>query len=117
MIKNIIIVIILFLLLTVAVAYYTLASRMENFERERLQYVVSKEDEIKREKAKLVELTECNNNMRKYKNIIHSLSQDLTKSTTDINNITKNVHLTNESIKNDTKHLDGPNVYDGLKNN
>ncbi len=111
MIKNTIIVILLILLLITFYAYVCLSTNMVDFQKERMQHIVTKEDELKHREENLVSLTECNNNMNKYKKIIHKISDDLTKTTDDFNNVVKYINQVNNTIKNDINQ-----VNDTIKN-
>ena len=107
MIKNTIIVILLLLLLITFYAYMCLSNNMVDFQKDRLQHIVKKEAEIKLKEQNLVSLTECNQNMNKYKNIIHKISNDLTKTTGEFNNVVKYINQINNSIKIDINELNG----------
>lgn len=89
MIKNTIIVILLLLLLITFYAYMCLSGNMVDFQKERMEYIVKKEAEIKSREHKLLTTEECNNNLNKYKTMINKVSTDLEKVSTDINNLTK----------------------------
>ncbi len=105
MIKNTIIVILLILLLITFYAYMCLSNNMVDYQKERMQHIVKKEAELKHREDNLVSLTECNNNMNKYKNVIHKISNDLTKTTDDFNSVVKYINQVNNTIKNDINQL------------
>lgn len=98
MIKNTIIVILLILLLITFYAYMCLSNNMTDFQKERMEHILKKENEIKQKEQNLITLTECNDNMNKYKNIIGRLSTDLTKTVEDFNQIVKFINQTNNNI-------------------
>ena len=112
MIKNTIIVILLLLLLITFYAYMCLSNNMVDFQKERMEFILSKETELKQKEQKLVSLEECNDNMNKYKNIVGRLSTDLTKSVEDFNDIVKFINQTNTTM-NSTKNT----TMNSTKNN
>ncbi len=95
MIKNTIIVILLLLLLITFYAYMCLSNNMVDFQKERMQYIAKKDSELKSRENNLLSLTECNNNMNKYKNIIQKVSSDLTKTSNDFSDIVKYINQVN----------------------
>ena len=115
MIKNTIIVILLLLLLITFYAYMCLSNNMVDFQKERMQHIVKKEAELKLREQNLVSLTECNQNMNKYKNIIHKISNDLTKTTGEFNNVVKYINQINSSIKTDINVLNGTEALNGAE--
>ena len=82
-----------------------LSSNMVDFQKERMQYIVKKEAEIKQKEKDLVSLTECNNSMEKYKSVINKISLDLTKTIEDFNLIVKYANQ-NTSSPNITIHTE-----------
>jgi len=105
MIKNTIIVILLLLLLITFYAYICLSNNMTDFQKERLEYVLKKENEITQKEQKLATLAECNENMNKYKNIIGKLSTDLTRTVDDFNQIVKFINQTSKNMNNNSSGI------------
>ena len=112
MIKNTIIVILLILLLITLYAYVCLSSNMINYKKERLEFIINKEKEIKIQEQHLLTLQECNTNLNKYKNIIDNINNQLNKTTDDMNSLLKTVQQTDISINND---LNKNNHHDNIK--
>jgi len=101
MIKNTIIVILLILLLITLYAYSCLSSSMVDFKKERLEYILKKEKELNDKEEKLVSTEICNQNMEKYKSLLIRISNDLTKTSEEMNLLSKYVNQTNNAINND----------------
>lgn len=116
MIKNTIIVILLLLLIITFYAYLCLSNNMTNFQKERMEYIYKKEADIKQKEQSLVSLTECNNNMNKYKDIIKKVSSDLTKTTEDFGNVVKYINQVNDTIKTDVSQVNSEILNESTKN-
>lgn len=116
MIKNTIIVILLLLLLITFYAYMCLSNNMVDFQKERMQYIAKKDAELKSRENNLLSITECNNNMNKYKNIIQKVSSDLTKTTNDFNDVVKYINQVNNTIKNDVNQINTEVLNETTKN-
>lgn len=101
MIKNTIIVILLLLLLITFYAYMCLSSNMIDFQKERMEHIVKKEKELKHKEQKLVSMQECNDNLNKYKSLLNRITSDLTKTTNEMNILSKYANQANNSINND----------------
>jgi len=109
MIKNTIIVILLLLLLITFYAYMCLSSNMIDFQKERMEHIVKKEKELKHKEQKLVSMQECNDNLNKYKLLINKITSDLTKTTNEMNLLSKYANQANNSINNDIGKSTQPN--------
>ena len=101
MIKNTIIIILLLLLLITFYAYICLSTNMIDFQKERLANILKKESEIIYKEKKLLLTTECNDNLNKYKNMINKITSDISKTSNELNNLTKYASKINSSIKQD----------------
>ncbi len=75
MFKNAIIVILSILLIIILYAYVCLSNSMQNYEKERLSYIISKEDEIKKKENNLLDIISCNNELDQLKNIISQINE------------------------------------------
>ncbi len=75
MVKNAIIVILSILLIIILYAYVCLSNSMQNYEKERLSYIISKEDEIKKKENNLLDIISCNNELDQLKNIISQINE------------------------------------------
>ena len=75
MFKNAIIVILSILLIIILYAYVCLSNSMQNYEKERLTYIISKEDEIKKKESNLLDIISCNNELDQHKNIISQINE------------------------------------------
>jgi hypothetical protein len=85
---------------------------MINYKKERLEFIINKEKEIKIQEQHLLTLQECNTNLNKYKNIIDNINNQLNKTTDDMNSLLKTVQQTDISINND---LNKNNHHDNIK--
>jgi hypothetical protein len=75
MFKNAIIVILSILIIIILYAYVCLSNNMQNYEKERLTYIISKEDEIKKKENNLLDVISCNNELDQLKNIISQINE------------------------------------------
>jgi hypothetical protein len=75
MFKNAIIVILSILIIIILYAYVCLSNSMQNYEKERLTYIISKEDEIKKKENNLLDVISCNNELDQLKNIISQINE------------------------------------------
>jgi cobalamin biosynthesis Co2+ chelatase CbiK len=97
---------------------------MTDFQKERLEYVLKKENEISQKEQKLATLAECNENMNKYKNIIGKLSTDLTRTFDDFNQIVKFINQTSKNMNNNSSGINNSSstnanmnsIYSSLSN-
>jgi hypothetical protein len=87
MIKNTIIVILLLLLIITFYSYVCLSSNMLNYEKERIEFILTKESEIKNKESeiknkesKLIEMVNCNEQLTKYQNTFNKISSDLNEA-------------------------------------
>jgi hypothetical protein len=69
MIKVTIIIILILLLLITMYSYYCLSSRMIDFERIRLEYILNKENQIMEKEQKLKIISNCNEIFSSHTNI------------------------------------------------
>ena len=60
MIKNSIIIILILLLLITLYSYYCLSSKMLQYEKDRLETIINKENYVKLQESKIEEITNCN---------------------------------------------------------
>jgi hypothetical protein len=104
MIKNTIIIILLLLLLITFYAYICLSTNMVDFQKERLSHILKKETEITHKEKKLLLTSECNDNLNKYKTMIDKITTDISKTSDDINILTKYASQINNSIKKDIEN-------------
>jgi uncharacterized protein YxeA len=75
MLKNAIIIILSLLLIIIIYAYLCLSNGMQNYEKERLAYVITKEEEIKKKEESLIDVISCNNELDKVKNAISQINE------------------------------------------
>ena len=78
MIKNTIIAILVILLIVTIYSYICLSSTMMNYEKERMEFILNKEAEIKSRESTLLSQTKCNDELLKYKNVINKITADIT---------------------------------------
>ena len=78
MIKNTIITILVILLIVTIYSYICLSTSMMNYEKERIEFILNKEAEIKSRESKLLTQTKCNDDLLKYKNVINKITSDIT---------------------------------------
>tara|TARA_A100001015_G_scaffold321540_1_gene452845 strand:- start:6050 stop:6688 length:639 start_codon:yes stop_codon:yes gene_type:complete len=88
MIKNIIIIILILLLIITLYSYYCLAGKMLDYQTNRMEYIVNKEDELNNRETKISEIENCN-----YKLV------DCTKAVSNIIDLTKNIPLVHKYMK------------------
>lgn len=105
MIKNTIIIVLILLLLITLYSYYCLSSRMVNFERERLEYILQKENDIKSKENKIKIVEDCSNKNSQFQNAL-----------TEINKILKNIGITCENTQNNDKNDKNDNIIKGIEN-
>jgi hypothetical protein len=77
MIKNTIIAILLIVLVITIYSYICLSSNIMNYEKERMEFILNKESDIKNKESKLQTMTKCNDELIKYKNVINKITSDL----------------------------------------
>ena len=77
MIKNTIIAILVILLIVTIYSYICLSTSMLNYEKERMEFILNKEADIKSRESKLLTQTKCNDELLKYKNVINKITADL----------------------------------------
>lgn len=106
MIKTTIIIILILLLLITLYSYYCISSKMINFERARLEYILQKETELKIKENEIKVITDCKNKNELYHsallNINNIVSETLhTKSCNNSENIITNEEKNNIEILNE----------------
>jgi hypothetical protein len=75
MLKDAVIIILSLLLIIIIYAYVCLSNSMQNYEKERLAYVITKEGEIKKKEESLIDVISCNNELDKVKNAISQINE------------------------------------------
>ena len=75
MLKDAVIIILSLLLIIIIYAYVCLSNGMQNYEKERLAYVITKEEEIKKKEESLIDVISCNNELDKVKNTISQINE------------------------------------------
>ena len=75
MVKNAIIIILSLLLIIIIYAYVCLSNSMQSYEKERLTYVITKQEEIKKKEDSLIDIISCNNELDKVKNAISQINE------------------------------------------
>lgn len=75
MLKNAVIIILSLLLIIIIYAYVSLSNGMQNYEKERLTYVITREEEIKKKEDSLIDIISCNNELDKVKNAISQINE------------------------------------------
>ena len=108
MIKNTIIIILLLLLLITFYAYMCLSTNMMDFQKERMEHIIKKEKEIKEKERKLLSMGECNDNLHKYQNMIGRITTDISRTSYELNNLTKYATQINTSINKDINNRNNP---------
>ena len=108
MIKNTIIIILLLLLLITFYAYMCLSTNMMDFQKERMEHIIKKEKEIKEKERKLLSMGECNDNLHKYQNMIGRITTDISRTSHELNNLTKYATQINTSINKDINNRNNP---------
>jgi uncharacterized protein (UPF0333 family) len=89
MIKNTIIVILLLLLIITIYSYVCLSTNIVNYEKERMEFILTKESEVAAKQNILVETVKCNSDLTNYKSSIRKLTTDLNKLSNDLNDLAK----------------------------
>lgn len=114
MIKITIILVLILLLLITLYSYYCLSSRMIEFERKRLEYILNKEYELKTLDKKIKIISNCTEKNEKYQLAIQNINTIIDKldlppgSICQKSNITEQInqeHQINEEHKNNLKIL------------
>ena len=80
MIKTTIIIILILLLLITLYSYYCLSSRMINFERARLEYILQKESEIADKEKNIKIVADCSNKNEQLSEVIYSINKIINNS-------------------------------------
>lgn len=75
MLKDAVIIILSLLLIIIIYAYVCLSNGMQNYEKERLAHVITKEGEIKKKEESLIDVISCNNELDKVKNAISQINE------------------------------------------
>ncbi|AYV80367.1 MAG: hypothetical protein Gaeavirus41_1 [Gaeavirus sp.] len=114
MIKNTIIVILLILLIITFYSYYCISTNVVNFQKERMEFVLAKESEIKDKERKLVDTVTCNKELIKHKTLYNNLISDLHKLSTHVQSVTQKAENTsNERVyMNDITNITENNYID-----
>lgn len=84
MIKITIIIILILLLLITLYSYYCLSSGMINFQRDRLEYILQKQAELKKKETELTIISNCSNKNKQYERAIDNINKIILEL--DINN-------------------------------
>lgn len=116
MIKTTIIIILILLLFVTLYSYYCLSSRMINFERERLEYILKKDNELKTMEKNIKVISDCSNKNEKYKKAIQNINLIIEKLNFD----SENIHLaipTQIPIESNLKYNKSENVSNTQINN
>jgi hypothetical protein len=87
MIKTAIIIILILLLLITLYSYYCLSTRLINFERARLEYILKKETGLNEKEKKIKIISDCTNKNEQYKLAIQN-----------INKIIDELNLSNDNV-------------------
>lgn len=95
MIKITIIIILILLLIITLYSYYCLSSRMINFERARLEYILQKESELGTKEKNIKVISDCSNKNEQLENALTNINKIIGEI--GINNSNNN---TNTSIHN-----------------
>jgi len=77
MIKVTIIIILILLLVITLYSYYCLSSRMTNFERARLEYILQKESELGTKEKNIKIITDCSNKNEQLENALKNINKIL----------------------------------------
>lgn len=77
MIKITIIIILILLLVITLYSYYCLSSRMTNFERARLEYILQKEAELGTKEKNIKVITDCSNKNEQLENALKNINKIL----------------------------------------
>lgn len=104
MIKITIIIILILLLLITLYSYYCLSSRMINFERARLEYILQKELEVKIKESSVKVIADCSNKNEQYLSALEN-----------INKILGEINIRTENSTNDLNEKNN-NIIKGLQN-
>ena len=97
MIKITIIIILIILLSITLYSYYCLSSRMINFERARLEYILQKENELAIKEKNIKVVADCSNKNEKFKEAFDHINKILGEI--GINNSNKTDNKNNDIIK------------------
>ena len=97
MIKITIIIILIILLIITMYSYYYLSSKMINFERARLEYILQKETDVKIKENKVKVIADCSNKNEQYQMALTNINKIL-----DVLNIkSENIESVNTKAEND----------------
>lgn len=120
MIKTTIIITLILLLVITLYSYYCLTSKMVNFERARLEYILQKESDVIKRESEVKVIADCSNKNFQYQMALENINKILgelnigtVNSTTNINEINeinekneKNNHIVNSLINQETNDIE-----------
>lgn len=110
MIKTTIIIVLILLLSITLYSYYCLSSRMINFERERLEYILQKETEVKIKENEIKVVSDCSNKNELLLEALMGINKILGEANINGNlDICKNSKYNLQQSKND-------NIVKGIEN-
>jgi hypothetical protein len=98
MIKTTIIIILILLLLITLYSYYCLSSRMVNFERARLEYILQKESDVKTKESKVKVVADCSNKNIQYLSALENINKILGGLNIESENSTNDLNEKNNNI-------------------
>lgn len=98
MIKTTIIIILILLLLITLYSYYCLSSRMINFERARLEYILQKEQEVKTKESSVKVVADCSNKNEQYLSALENINKILGEMNIRTENSTNDFNEKNNNI-------------------
>lgn len=98
MIKTTIIIILILLLLITLYSYYCLSSRMINFERARLEYILQKEQEVKTKESSIKVVADCSNKNEQYLSALENINKILGEMNIRTENSTNDFNEKNNNI-------------------
>lgn len=105
MIKNAIIIILILLLIITLYSYYCLSSKMSNFERTRLEYILQKETELKTKESNIQNVEDCANKNNQLKEALEN-----------INNILVNINIGKTFCTTSTDDEINSDIIKGIEN-
>lgn len=106
MIKTTVIVILILLLVITLYSYYCLSSRMVDFERSRLEYILKKESEVNDLEKKVKVVSDCSNKNDQYQDAIKEINNIIDKLNLPPGSICSKYHSdTDHKIISDIKNI------------
>ena len=118
MIKTTIIVILILLLIITLYSYYCLSSRMVEFERARLEFILAKENEVNDLEKKVKVVSDCSNKNEKYQDAIKEINNIIEKINLPPGSICSKYHNNNDKqiISNIKNIVDNPSIPELITN-